>query len=218
VVAFETVADGRARYLVRMTDHFQHKAEDWDSRPVPAQISAGVYDALTRALDLKADDDVLDFGAGTGLVGAKLAPHVGRIFAVDVSRAMLDKLAQKPELKGKVEIRCQDIVDEPLDVQVDLIVSAMALHHVEDTLTLLERFHAHLRPSGRIALADLDSEDGSFHPPDTEGVFHQGFDRDELGALLEKVGFSEVSFTTACEVDREKHRYPIFLVTATKAA
>lgn len=199
-----------------MADHFQHKAEDWDSRPVPAQISAGVYGALSQALELGPDQDVLDFGAGTGLIGAKLAPHVGRLFAVDISRAMLDKLAQKPELQGKVEICCQDIVHGPLDIEVDLIVSAMALHHVEDTRRLFERFLANLRPTGRIALADLDSEDGSFHPPDTEGVFHAGFDRDYLGGLLRDTGFSDVSFTTACEVHREERRYPIFLVTATK--
>ena len=203
---------------MRMTDHFEQKAEDWDSMPVPAQISEGVYGALMEALELGDGQEVLDFGAGTGLVGAKLAPHVGRIFAVDISRAMLDKLAEKPELKGKVEIRCQDIVDEPLDVKVDLIVSAMALHHVKDTRTLFERFRDHLRPRGRIALADLDSEDGSFHPPDTDGVFHTGFDREALGAMLREVGFSDVSFTTACEVHREERRYPIFLVTATKAS
>lgn len=199
-----------------MADHFVDKADDWDERPVPAQISEGVYAALTQALDLKPDQEVLDFGAGTGLIGGKLAPHVGRIVAVDISRAMLDKLAEKPELQGKVEIRCQDIVADPLGIEVDLIVSAMALHHVEHTGKLLERFHDHLRPGGRIALADLDTEDGSFHPPDTEGVFHAGFDREALGALVRDAGFSDVAFTTACEVDRDGRRYPVFLVTATK--
>ncbi|HHH30422.1 MAG TPA: class I SAM-dependent methyltransferase, partial [Polyangiaceae bacterium] len=93
-----------------MTDLFQNEAADWDDRPVPAQISEGVYAALERELELKPDQEVLDFGAGTGLIAGKLAPHVGRIVAVDISRAMLDKLAAKPELQGKVEIRCQDII------------------------------------------------------------------------------------------------------------
>ncbi|NIV32583.1 MAG: methyltransferase domain-containing protein, partial [Anaerolineae bacterium] len=69
-----------------------------------------------------------------------------------------------------------------LERQFDLIVSAMALHHVEDTERLLQRFHQHLSPGGGIALADLDQEDGSFHPPEVEGVFHDGFDRTALEA------------------------------------
>ncbi|MEZ4446273.1 MAG: class I SAM-dependent methyltransferase [Polyangiaceae bacterium] len=199
-----------------MNDHFHHKADGWDERPVPAQISEGVTRTLLATLPLQPTLEVLDFGAGTGLIASKLAPHVARIHAVDISPAMLAKLADKPELQGKVDIHCQDILDTPLDTQVDLIVSAMALHHVEDTRALFQRFHQHLRPQGRLALADLDTEDGTFHPPQTEGVFHTGFDRDHLGALLTDSGFVDVSFTTACEVDRDHHRYPIFLVTAAK--
>lgn len=201
-----------------MQDRFEDKAADWDARPVPQQISEGVYGALLRTVELSPTLTVMDFGAGTGLVCTKLAPHVGRLLAVDISRAMLDQLARKQELHGKVEVFCQDIVATPLDRQVDLIVSAMAMHHVEDTRALLRTLHGHLVPGGRIALADLDKEDGSFHPPDVEGVYHAGFDRDDLAVLLEEVGFSTPTFVTACEVTKEDRSYPIFLVTATKAA
>ena len=159
----------------------------------------------------------MDFGAGTGLVCAQLAPHVKRVLAVDISQAMLDKLAAKPELADKVEIHCQNIVEEPLRATVDLVVSAMAMHHVEDTRALLRSLHAHLTPGGRVALADLDAEDGSFHPPGTEGVFHAGFDRGALGELLADAGFADARFVTACEVHKGERAYPIFLVTATKA-
>ena len=54
---------------------------------------------------------VMDFGAGTGLVCAHVAPHVATVYAVDISEAMLAQLAAKPELRGKVEIRCQDILE-----------------------------------------------------------------------------------------------------------
>ena len=201
-----------------MQDRFEDKAADWDARPIPQQISEGVYGALLRSLELTPTLTVMDFGAGTGLVCTKIAPHVGRLLAVDISRAMLDQLARKQELHGKVEVFCQDIVASPLGRQVDLIVSAMAMHHVEDTRALLRALHAHLVPGGRIALADLDAEDGSFHPPDIEGVYHAGFDRDGLAKLLAEVGFSAPTFVTACEVTKEDRSYPIFLVTATKAA
>lgn len=199
-----------------MADLFEHKADDWDTRPVPAQISAGVGRALREQVELKPDMHVMDFGAGTGLICAHVAPHVARVYAVDISSAMLDKLAAKAEFQDKVETICQDIFEMSLDLRVDLVVSAMAMHHVEDTTRLLRTLAAHLKPGGRIAMADLDAEDGSFHPPDTEGVYHHGFDRAALRTKLEGCGFYEVSFTTALEIERDGRRFPIFLVTATR--
>jgi ubiquinone/menaquinone biosynthesis C-methylase UbiE len=201
-----------------MSDLFQDKAKDWDERPIPAQISEGLAQALPQAVTLRGDERVMDFGAGTGLIASKVAPQVGKVLAVDVSRAMLEQLAAKEALQGKVEIFHQDILEQPLGEKVDLIVSAMALHHVQDTARLMETFYRHLKPGGRIALADLDQEDGSFHPPDTEGVFHLGFDRETLGALIAQAGFVGTRFVTACEVDKDDRRYPIFLVVAERPA
>jgi hypothetical protein len=92
----------------------------------------------------------------------------------------------------------------------------MAMHHVRDTETLVRAFADLLVPGGRVALADLDLEDGSFHPPQTEGVFHHGFDRDALRAMLERNGFSDVEFRTAQELQRDGQRYSVFLVTAVR--
>ncbi|MCO4762091.1 MAG: class I SAM-dependent methyltransferase [Myxococcales bacterium] len=197
-----------------MTDLFADKASDWDTMPIPQAISQGVSQALLRNVALDETLEVMDFGAGTGLLAAALAPRVARIWAVDVSATMLDALAAKPELRGQVEPVCQDILAEPLKQQFDLIVSAMAMHHVADTEALLAQFAGHLKGGGRIALADLDQEDGSFHPPTIEGVFHPGFDRERLRGLLLAAGFVDIAFTTALEVSKEGTTYPIFLVTA----
>jgi 2-polyprenyl-3-methyl-5-hydroxy-6-metoxy-1,4-benzoquinol methylase len=201
-----------------MTDLFRDNAADWDSRPVPQQISEGVFRAIIEAVAFDPKDTVMDFGAGTGLIASKLAPRVGRVLAVDVSPAMLEQLAKKPEFEGKLAVRCQNIIDTPLDERADVIVSAMAMHHVEDTRALMRSLFEHLAPGGAIALADLDTEPGDFHPPGVEGVFHHGFDRAVLGAMITDAGFAGVAFTTACEVSKEAKRYPIFLVTATKPA
>jgi SAM-dependent methyltransferase len=130
---------------------------------------------------------------------------------------MLTQLKAKPGLASRVEIHCQDILEQPLTDKVDLVTSAMAMHHVKDTPALLKALHDHLVPGGRIALADLDVEDGTFHPPGIEGVFHHGFDRVVLGAQLAAAGFVDVAFTTACTVSRDERPYPIFLVTAVCA-
>jgi 2-polyprenyl-3-methyl-5-hydroxy-6-metoxy-1,4-benzoquinol methylase len=199
-----------------MTDLFADRAADWDARPVPQRISEGVGAAIVARVPLSADLAVLDFGAGTGLLTGRLAPLVGSILAVDVSRAMLEQLAAKPELRGKVDPICQDLLLEPLGRQVHLVVSAMAMHHVQDTAALLRAIFDHLEPGGGVALADLDREDGDFHPPGIEGVFHHGFDRDPLASLLRAAGFVDVAIETACKVTREGKGYPIFLATARR--
>lgn len=199
-----------------MTDLFRGKAADWDQRPVPAQISEGVSRAMLAAVPFSPDDAVMDFGAGTGLLAGKIAPRVRSVLAVDVSPAMLEQLAKKPELQGKVEVFCQDLTAAPLGRTVDRVVSAMAMHHVEDTAALLRALYAHLRPGGTVALADLDREDGDFHPPGTEGVFHAGFDRESLVEKMRDAGFVDARVVTACEVDKGEKRYPVFLATATR--
>ena len=199
-----------------MTDLFEAKAKDWDANDRRSQLASAIGSSMLQHVALDERMDVLDFGAGTGLIASQIAPRVHRIVAADISPTMLEKLESKPELKGRVETVCRDIVEHPLKEKFDLIVSAMALHHVEDTGKLLESFSEQLKDSGRVALADLDEEDGSFHPAETEGVYHFGFDRAELGNLLKNHGFRQIEFHTAHTISGEERDYPIFLVTACK--
>ncbi len=200
-----------------MSDHFDEKAKDWDADDMVRQLSLGTGSAILKNIALNDQMLVMDFGAGTGLISSQVAPRVNRIIAVDTSSTMLEQLVAKPELHGKVEALCQDILEQPLDTRFDLIMSAMAMHHVENTDRLIQRFAEHLKPGGMLALADLDKEDGSFHPENTAGVFHSGFDRKAFQALLEKHGFSDVHFVTAHTVKKQDRQYPVFLAIASYA-
>lgn len=199
-----------------MSDLFKDKAQDWDKRDTVRGLSLGISQAILEQVPFSAEMQIMDFGAGTGLLSGHLAPHVQEIAAVDTSAAMLEQLQAKPELKGKVTAVCQNILDCPLERRFDRIVSAMALHHVENTELLFERFALHLKPGGQIALADLDAEDGSFHAAGSEGVHHSGFERETLQQLLEKTGFEQIRFATVHTVNKNEQDYPIFLVTAHK--
>ncbi len=199
-----------------MSDYFNEKAQNWDVDDRVKQLSIAVGTSIIEHVPLNAQMDVMDFGAGTGLISSYVAPLVHKIVAVDISEAMLTKLVAKPEFHGKVEAVCQDIMDKPIDASFDLVMSAMAMHHVEDTDKLIQRFAEQLKPGAMVALADLDKEDGSFHPEDTQGVFHSGFERSELQLLLENHGFYDVHFITAHTVNKEEKKYPVFLVVATK--
>lgn len=199
-----------------MSDLFKQKAGDWDANQMRQQLSSAIGASILEHVTLGSNMEVMDFGAGTGLLTSHVAPHVKKIAAVDTSMSMLNKLSEKSEFQGKVTAVCQDITQKPLDGQVDLIISAMAMHHVQDTVGLIKSFANHLRVGGKVALADLDEEDGTFHPADTEGVYHHGFNRDELKTIMTKTGFLNIRFYTAHTIDKEGKCYPIFLVTGEK--
>jgi tRNA (cmo5U34)-methyltransferase len=104
-------------------------------------------------------------------------------------------------------------------MRFDLIVSSMTMHHVKDagrTVSILSNL---LRPGGRLAIADLYSEDGTFHP-DKTGVFHHGFDREHMKALFRKSGLADIRDSTAFTIPRETpdggiRNFPVFLVVGT---
>jgi len=200
-----------------MADLFSEKAKEWDVNEMVLALSIGIGSAINDNIIFNKSMHVMDFGAGTGLITSKVASQVDKITAVDVSQSMLDQLVEKEELKGKVDAICQDITTASLDKEFDLIVSAMAMHHVEDTDKMLQCFADHLKSGAKVALADLDKEDGTFHPEDIEGVYHSGFERDDLKNKMENSGFIDIKFITAHTVDKGEKSYPIFLVTASKA-
>ena len=198
-----------------MADLFYKKSQDWDTREVVQTLSSAVGSAILKNVPLDEQMHVMDFGAGTGLISSQIIPFVETIVAVDTSESMLNKLVKKPELEHKVKIVCQDIIDNVLTEKFDLIVSAMAMHHIEDTEKLFQRFAQQLNPGGMIALADLEKEDGSFHEEGTEGIFHNGFERNDLQSISEKYGFEEISFETVHTINKEDRCYPMFLLIAT---
>lgn len=192
---------------------FDARARDWDTRPVSRQL-AQVPPRLLARLALTGGEHVLDFGAGTGLLAAAIAPHAASVTALDTSAGMLRVLREKG--LPKVQILEQDIHDG-LPRRYDAIVSCMALHHVADLPALLRAFAHALMPGGRVALVDLYAEDGSFHGDNAaKGVHHLGFEPALLQRQAEGAGLVDVGFEEIARIQREGRAYPLFLMTGRR--
>jgi 2-polyprenyl-3-methyl-5-hydroxy-6-metoxy-1,4-benzoquinol methylase len=197
---------------------FDAAAAEWDEEPHRVRLAGEIADAIKAALPLTADWDAMDFGCGTGLVTLRLAPYLRSIVGVDSSRGMLDRLDAKIQAGGPANIRtslAEELLERPSTARFHLITSAMTLHHIQDISTLLSSFQALLRPGGYVALADLETEDGSFHG-DPTGVFHLGFSREELAELLGRAGFSSITIGTATEVVKGERHFPVLLASAVQ--
>lgn len=200
-------------------NRFDQAAATWDEHPRRVKQTRGVADEIERQIHLSHDLDVLDFGCGTGLLTLALQPLVRRITGADTSSGMLDVLREKVQAQGLANV--DTLLLDPREFPsapacFHLIVSSMALHHVADLAPLFKWFHEQLHPGGRVALADLDREDGSFHGDSTD-VHHLGFERSELQALLAEADFADLGATTALVTRKGDRDYPIFLITGRKA-
>jgi ubiquinone/menaquinone biosynthesis C-methylase UbiE len=201
-------------------ERFDRVAAAWDANPGRVILAQAVVAAIRKAVPLRCDMNVMDFGSGTGLVTLGLLPHVGRLTAADASGEMVRVLDEKLKALriANVNTLCCDIGKNALPVSgFDLIVSSMVLHHIPDVPAVFQRLRPCLRPGGWIALADLDSEDGTFHS-DPTGVYHHGFDRAEISRWLQDAGFTETTSDEAHRMvrsatDGQIREYPIFLVT-----
>lgn len=197
---------------------FDERARDWDTPERQARAEA-VAAAIRDAVPLAPDTRAIDIGAGTGLLGIALAPHVGEVVLAEPSAGMLEVATEKLSAGGPANVhavRFDLLADTPRGDPFDLVVSMLVLHHLEDTAAALAAVVGLLRPGGHLALADLDTEDGSFHSAEAEGIHHLGFDRDHLGELARAAGFTEVGFRTAVTIEDEGRDYPLFLLVARR--
>lgn len=201
---------------------FDNVARSWDEDPRRVDLARAIAQAILEAVRPVGTERALEFGAGTGLVTALLAPTLGEVLAVDNSAGMLDVLERKREELGLSNVRSErcDLSRELPEGPFDFVFSSMTLHHIQDVPGLLARLADILAPGGRLALADLDREDGSFHG-DMEGVAHHGFERAALERWLRAAGLEDVAIRTAhvmrkTVADEQPREYPVFLATARK--
>jgi len=199
-----------------MSQHFEEKAKEWDTEEKKNR-ARDIGEAIRQSIRLDQQMDVMDFGAGTGLLSEQIAPYVRQIIAVDTSKAMLDEMEAKEIFKGKLKRIEQDIVESPVELSADVIISSLTLHHIHDLNGVFQQFYSILKDNGKIALADLDKEDGTFHDPGVEGVHHHGFNRDEFRQVMERNGFTDIQITTVHHIVHDDGKsFPLFLAVATK--
>lgn len=197
-------------------DHFKHKSKSWDMSSMRVKNAKSIADLIVKNINFNDTMEIMDLGAGTGLLSYFIAPYVTKIIAVDNSPSMLEEFKSKAsEFDSQTEVIEADIAKEELNRSFDGIISSMTIHHVEETKALFSKLYGMLNDNGFIAIADLDSEDGSFHSDNT-GVHHHGFDRMKLEAIAKEVGFKDIKFDLASIIDKPHCTFTVFLMTAVK--
>jgi SAM-dependent methyltransferase len=112
-----------------------------------------IADALVEAVRPSRTDDVLEVGAGTGLVTRRVAGRVRSLVATDLSREMLEVGRESIGRKSGLSFAIVDY-GAPLpflDRSFDLVLSGLT--YVQDARAPLKEVARVLRPGGRLAIA-----------------------------------------------------------------
>ena len=162
-----------------------------------------LQEAVAAAAGGQSVVSVLDLGTGTGeTLAAVLEQHPGAAaVGVDKNEAMLG--VARHRLAGvPLELRVADLTDPLPAGPFDLVVSALAIHHLEgpDKADLFARITRVLRPGGRFVLGDV------VIPVDpAEAVTPLTSDHDRPSPLADQLGWlADAGFdttTTWCERD-----------------
>ncbi len=199
-----------------MKSSFDSRAKEWDLEDRRVKNAKAIAEVILKTVPLNKDMQVMDFGVGTGLLSYFLSDRVGKVVGIDISKSMLEVfLNKKDDFKCEIEAKNIDLFKDNLAYKFDLIISSMTIHHIKDIKKLFKIFYNLLNQNGYIALADLESEDGSFHSDNT-GVHHFGFDFKELLNIAKETGFSDIKVEYANTIKKPHKDYIVNLLVAKR--
>lgn len=204
------------------TNHFDQVAKTWDENPIHTLRTKAIADKLLKTITFNKDWKALEYGSGTGLLSFALMDHLAQITLMDNSVEMNEQAKSKIKDTGASHLKTVVFNLEHEDYKpetFDLIFSQMVLHHVKDIDAILLKFNALLNTGGYIAIADLYTEDGTFHGADVD--VHHGFDPETLLDQVSKAGFTDAVLEPCYDLRRPDENqvervYPIFLLVARK--
>ncbi len=200
---------------------FDAKARDWDKNQRYIERSVAVAKAMIELIPLHPNMKALEYGSGTALLSFALKDQFSEITLMDNSCEMTAVAQEKIAAQHIQTMKPVffNLEHEDYDAKFDIIYSQMVMHHVNDIHIMISKFYNLLNPGGYLAIADLYTEDGSFHGEGFNG--HLGFDVAVLATTLNEIGFTESKHRQCYSISKTSidgivSEFPIFLLTAKK--
>jgi ubiquinone/menaquinone biosynthesis C-methylase UbiE len=200
-------------------DNFEQKAKSWDLNPRVVKSATNFTNEVLLNIDKNIKNfNVLDYGTGSGLVALLLQDKVKHITGLDNSKSMLKELGIKIE-KLKIEnidFSFHDINHESLHKnKFDLVVTNMTMHHIKNHSIFISKLFDSLKIGGYLFIADLQTEDGSFHS-NNQGVEHFGFQLDDIKNRYEELKLDDIKIKVYQTIDKNDKSYNVFIASGQK--
>ena len=203
-------------------NEFDLKAAEWDNNPVIWDRAKAIAKEIKRLIPLKKQMTALEFGAGTGVTSFILSDSLKEITLMDNSSEMVKVMNNKIKTSKVKNLKTLNFNLEKVelkDAKFDFIFNQMVLHHINDIDNIFRKFYNLLNPGGFLAIADLYTEDGSFHGEGFTG--HNGFEIEKLSARIEKQGFTDISHRKCYTINKKVSEtvtkpFNVFLIIAKR--
>ncbi len=194
------------------------EVEAYDARHGKFRNIEKENEQILKVLEVKPEHVLIEFGTGTGAFALHAARRCSRVYAVDISRAMLEYAKKKAARAGITNIVfCHGgfLAYSHAAPPVDAIVTNTAFHHLPDFWKgmALQRVNKMLKTGGKLYLSDvvfehrdvqenverfierLENSAGSEMRADVEAHIRQEFSTYDwiMEGLLERAGFAITS-------------------------
>jgi 2-polyprenyl-3-methyl-5-hydroxy-6-metoxy-1,4-benzoquinol methylase len=198
---------------------FDDLAKVWDSNPQRVEGAMIFVDKVKEEIKEEINNfKVLDYGCGSGLVSFGFANDVKSIDGLDNSIGMIEVYNNKSKQIGLENIcgSTHDINHQEIAPNTyDLIVTNMTMHHIDNPYLFVERLVKSLKSDGRIYIADLYLEDGTFHE-DNQGVIHFGFEIKTIEDVFSKAGLEKIKIEKLHSINKSTNSYDVFIASGIK--
>ncbi len=135
-------------------------------------------DEVVRALELRADETVLDLGAGSGYFSFRLARAVpqGKVVAADLEPEMIRHIHHKAMTEGITNLVPVIIkADDPqVPREADLVFICDVLHHVKNRKAWLKKMVSEMKPGARLVLIEFKEGKLPEGPPESVKIPRSG--------------------------------------------
>ena len=141
---------------VRVSDQFSPQATAYLTSAVHA--AGADLDYMAEWLGQRPDAIALDLGCGAGHAAFRLAPHVQKVVACDLSEAMLSVVATEAQARGLTNLVTKHSAAESLpcpSAAFDVVVTRYSAHHWHDWAGGLAQMRRVLKPGGAAVFMDV---------------------------------------------------------------
>ncbi|KAK2836059.1 hypothetical protein FQN49_006722 [Arthroderma sp. PD_2] len=156
---------------------------------------------------------MMDYACGEGYISRFFTAYFSKCIGVDVAPGMVERFNQTARKEGFPETQLYAVEGNLTESEgtpsiakeeffnFDLIIIAMALHHIAEPQELINRLVERLRPGGAVVVVDWEKEvDSKINPagadhPAAHTVAHVGFDKEEMNGIFSKAGCQDSDYT-----------------------
>ncbi len=144
------------------------EVEAYDARHGKFRDVEKENEGILETLGVKPEHVLIDLGTGTGAFALKAARRCAKVYAVDISLAMLEYAKKKAEKAGVSNIvfcHAGFLTYPHAAAPVDAIITNTAFHHLPDFWKgmALKRLNRMLKIGGQLYLSDVVFEDRNVH-------------------------------------------------------